>query len=80
MPGLADLVFGLVGDAIAAEPAGSELVGTVVVESITLELPVELYVRESGNVVATAPRQKIETTILPVWHRLKLRVIEDHAG
>jgi hypothetical protein len=80
VPGLADLVFGMVGAAMDAQPEDSELVGTVIVESMTMELPVELYVRANGSVVSTPPRQKIETTILPVWHRLKLRVVEDHAS
>ena len=80
VPGLAELVFGLVGDAVNQQPESNELVGTVIVESMTMELPVELYVRANGSVVTTPPRQKIETTILPVWHRLKLRVVEDHAG
>lgn len=52
-----------------------------VLKDARLELPIELAVRidEGGEVrvEGSPPRQQTETTILPVFHRLKLRVMLD---
>jgi hypothetical protein len=52
-----------------------------ILEEARLELPIELAVRidDDGEVrvEASPPRQQIETTVLPVFHTLKLRVTLD---
>jgi hypothetical protein len=79
LPELMELVLALVDGAMAETPEGEG----VVVESMTFDMPVELHVRtESGtlNVVAATPTQKIETSVLPVWHRMRIHVTGQHAG
>lgn len=65
--GLADL------DLESAAPADGLLV-----EEVRLELPVELRVEveEDGQVRVSGapPTQHVETTVMPVFHRLSLRV------
>jgi hypothetical protein len=83
LPELATMVFNLVGDAVAEMPPVDGPFPSMRVESVTLELPVELRVRATTTgprLLASPPLERIETTILPVWHRLTLRVVEDHAG
>lgn len=52
-----------------------------ILEEARLDLPIELAVRidddGSVRVVASPPRQQIETSILPVFHRLNIRVTLD---
>ncbi|WP_017661028.1 hypothetical protein [Baaleninema simplex] len=54
---------------------------TMHVESIDIKMPLELQVNadESGEVSigGSAPTQTIETTVMPVFHRLKLHLTID---
>lgn len=54
---------------------------TMHVESIDVEMPLELRVNadETGRVSlnASAPTQATETTVMPVFHRLKLHLTID---
>lgn len=51
------------------------------VERVSLNLPFELAVatREDGNVQlgGAPPTQHLETTFMPVLHRLRLRIVRD---
>ena len=68
---LADLVAACAD--LSADPTGDLSVTEVVVE-----LPVELGVRADADglveLVAAPPRQAMETTVMPVLHRIRLRV------
>jgi hypothetical protein len=51
----------------------------MVIDTLTIELPLELYVRgkTAGNGIvleASGPRQRVATTIVPVFHRLRVHV------
>ncbi len=54
------------------------------VEQIKVDMPIELRVSEdeSGQVVvkASAPSQRTETTHVPVFHRMQLRIVKDRDG
>jgi hypothetical protein len=59
---------------VEPEVAGDEVLA---VSEIKLDLPFELdLLQEQGawQLDAAPPTQKIETTVMPVWHRLRLRV------
>lgn len=71
--------FGELAGAACAEPARSPD-GVLFVREIALDLPFELdLLEESGawQLDASPPTQKIETTIMPVWHRVRIRVRVD---
>jgi hypothetical protein len=47
------------------------------IEEVSITLPVELAVRQAGagtTVVASPPTQYTETTVMPVFHRLSMRL------
>lgn len=54
------------------------------VEQIKVDMPIELRVEvdESGQVTlkGAAPTQRTETTVLPVFHQMQLRIVEDRHG
>ncbi|NER30146.1 MAG: hypothetical protein F6J89_21625 [Symploca sp. SIO1C4] len=62
--------------------ADSQTGSTMHVEAVKLEMPLELGVQadETGKLSlnGSAPTQTVETTIMPVFHRLKLRVEVDY--
>ncbi|NER24744.1 MAG: hypothetical protein F6J96_29390 [Symploca sp. SIO1C2] len=66
-------------DEILAEPQTGS---TMHVEAVKLEMPLELLIQadETGKLSlnGSAPTQTTETTIMPVFHRLKLRLEVDH--
>ena len=50
-------------------------------ERVEIEMPIELYVRQSEghalSIEASAPSQRIRTSILPVFHRLHIVIEAD---
>lgn len=53
------------------------------VSEIKVDLPIELNLLQERGVWqldASPPTQKIETTVMPVWHRVRLRVTLDNGG
>ena len=54
------------------------------VEAIKLEMPVELRVMvdEAGQVTlkGAPPTQRTATTVLPVFHQMQIRIVEDRYG
>lgn len=79
LPSLADFLSELASAAsVDADSAGEE---TIWVSEIKVDLPIELNVLQEQGVWqldAAPPTQKIETTVMPVWHRVRLRVSVDH--
>lgn len=75
---LADFLAELAGAAgIDPEISGKEILA---VSEIKLDLPIELdLLQERGvwEIDAAPPTQKIETTVMPVLHRVRLRVSVD---
>ena len=76
LPALAEFLADLAG-AASVDPdfAGAE---TLSISEIKIDLPIELnLLEESGawQLDASPPTQKIETSIMPVWHRVRLRVM-----
>lgn len=72
--------------ALVAELAGACVVipetegNVLLVSEVALELPIELDLTEEGEgwrLDAAPPTQQVETTVLPVWHRLRLKVSLD---
>jgi hypothetical protein len=51
------------------------------IEQVTVDMPVELKinVNKDGtvNLNASPPTQLVKTTVMPVFHQLKLRVVKD---
>ena len=79
LPALMELVSDL-ADAASVDPvsAGDEM---ILVSEIKVDLPIELnLLEESGvwQIDASPPTQKIETTVMPVWHRVRLTVSVDN--
>lgn len=78
LPSLADFLGELVG-AVSVEPeAGGEVMFAV--GEIKADMPFELDVLQEQGVWqldAAPPTQKIETTVMPVFHRLRIRVSLD---
>ena len=54
------------------------------VEQIKVDMPIELRVSvdDAGQVTlkGAAPTQRTETTVLPVFHQMQLRIVEDRYG
>ena len=54
------------------------------VEEIKVDMPIEFRVSvdETGQVSlsGSVPTQRTATTVLPVFHQMQLRVVEDHHG
>ena len=78
LPALAAVLAELAGAAsVDPDSAGEE---TILVSEIKVDLPIELnLLHEQGvwQLDASPPTQKIETTVMPVWHRVQLRVTVD---
>jgi hypothetical protein len=81
LPNLMELVLGLV-DGAMPDGEEDEMTQRFILERITCDMPVELHVRtgETLHVVASPPTQKFETSVLPVWHRMRITVAEYDAG
>ena len=51
------------------------------IEEMKLNFPIELRVEVNPegkvNLKSSPPTQRTETTILPVWHQLKMRIVRD---
>ena len=64
---------------LAPEP--SDVGATVWTESLTVEMPMELYARRDAagrlQLETTPPTQIFETTMMPVFHGLRLRIAAD---
>jgi hypothetical protein len=78
LPSLAEFL-GEVASAAGVEPegAGAE---QLAVSEIKVDLPFELDLVQSDGawqLDAAPPTQWIETTVMPVWHRIRLRVTLD---
>lgn len=81
LPGLAEFL-GELASAASVDPdsAGEE---TVQVSEIKVDLPIELNLLQERGVWqldASPPTQQVETTVMPVWHRVRLRVTVDDGG
>ncbi len=67
----------------ASVDADSPFEETTQVSEIKVDLPIELNLfqeRGGWQLDASPPTQKVETTVMPVWHRVKLRVTLDDGG
>jgi len=76
LPSLAEFVGELAGAASVDADVALEQ-EAVFVSEIKIDLPFELnLLEESGawQLDAAPPTQKIETTVMPVWHRLRVTV------
>ena len=75
LPALSEFLAELAGAAsVDADFAGEE---TIWISEIKIDLPIELNLLEelgAWQLDASPPTQKIETTVMPVWHRVRLRV------
>ena len=65
---------------IAAAPTGDPMLdATMHVERLELELPCELQVLQAPDGALTiggsAPTQRVETTVMPVFHRVAVTVV-----
>lgn len=61
---------------------GSPQLGCVMtIEQLTVDMPIELkvMVNPDGTCIVTGspPTQGIQTTIMPVWHQMRLRVVRE---
>ena len=79
LPPLADFLAEL-ADAATVDPevSGDDM---MLVSELKVELPIEFnLVQEQGvwQLDAAPPMQKIETTVMPIWHQVRLRVSVDH--
>ena len=79
LPSLADFLAEL-ADAATVDPevSGDDM---MLVSELKVELPIEFnLVQEQGvwQLDAAPPMQKIETTVMPIWHQVRLRVSVDH--
>lgn len=56
----------------------TELLGHPAVRSLALDLPIELSVERDAAgrlaVLASPPTQRVATSVLPVFHRMRLRI------
>ncbi|MBI3777074.1 MAG: hypothetical protein HY273_16270 [Gammaproteobacteria bacterium] len=79
LPALADLLSELASAAsVDPEVSGNDI---LLVSEIKVELPIEMNLMQEQNVWqldAAPPTQMIDTTVMPVWHQLRLRVSVDH--
>ena len=61
-----------------ARVEGVELEGALPVRALALELPVELAVERDASgalaVLASPPSQRVATSVLPVFHRMAVRI------
>lgn len=86
LPGLADFLGGLASAASAEPEADSPDEAqlnqgfVLAVSELKVDLPVELDLVEDNSVWrldAAPPTQWIETTVMPVWHRVRMTVSLD---
>jgi hypothetical protein len=77
LPPLAELVASL-GDIDEEADPDDQVVDSMDIDQITLTLAIELEVRDADSerprVTGSTPTQWTETTVLPVFHRLSMRV------
>lgn len=79
LPPLSEFLAELAG--VASVDADSEIEEAVSISEINFDLPFEMnLLEESGTwqLDAAPPTQKVETTVMPVWHRVRLRVTVDN--
>ncbi|MBL9027055.1 MAG: hypothetical protein JNL21_32970 [Myxococcales bacterium] len=81
LPSLAAMIGALLDQEDDAEP---EVEGAPRIESMTIELPVELAL-EAGESDALAtrcspPTQYTKTSVMPVFHKLRVRVVRSNGG
>lgn len=77
LPSIAEFLGELAGAVSADDDVDVAEQEAVFVSEIKLDLPFELnLLEESGawQLDAAPPTQKIETTVMPVWHRVRLTV------
>ena len=77
LPSLAEFLGELAGAVSPDDDVDVAEQEAVFVSEIKLDLPFELdLLEESGawQLDAAPPTQKIETTVMPVWHRVRLTV------
>jgi len=79
LPSLADFLAEL-ADAATVDPevSGDDM---MLVSEIKVDLPLEMNLMQEQGVWqldVAPPTQKIATTVMPVWHRVRLRVSVDH--
>ena len=78
LPPLAELVASLGDVDEEADPDDDQVVDSMDIDEITLTLAIELEVRDADTerprVTGSTPTQWTETTVLPVFHRLSMRV------
>ncbi|WP_163664379.1 hypothetical protein [Adonisia turfae] len=76
----ADLVHSLTD--YEKQRVNSETGQVLTVEAIKVDMPIELRVTvdDAGQVTlkGAAPTQRTTTTVLPVFHRMQMRIVEDH--
>jgi hypothetical protein len=83
-PGLAELMEGLLTPQMLSTPdvSNPEQVQALYVDTLTLELPVEIQpLREEAEkfrLGISPPTQWIETSVLPVWHKIRIKMEVDH--
>ena len=79
LPPLSEFLAELVG--VVNFDADSEIEEAVSISEMTIDLPFELGLLQeldAWQLDAAPPTQKFETTVMPVWHRVRLRVaVED---
>lgn len=79
LPSLADFLT-VLAEAATIDPEASGY-DMMLVSELKVELPIELnLVQEQGawQFDAAPPMQKIETTVMPIWHQMRLKVSVDH--
>ena len=75
LPSARALVAGL---AIAADSIIASDDAAIVPETITIELPIEVELSEEGSELAlraSPPTQYTQTSVMPVFHALRVRVV-----
>ena len=75
---VSELVAGLVVD--DGEAIDEDVGLAVTLEKIATDFPIELRIEhgETGLRIVTAPpTQHVETSILPVWHQLRVTIVRD---
>ena len=81
LPSLAEFVGELAGAASVEADVDVAEQEAVYVSEIKVDLPFELNLLEelgAWQLDAAPPTQKIETTVMPVWHRLRVTVAVDN--
>lgn len=80
LPPLRELLLGFVP--VPEDDGEDDDEASLLLESLAVDLPLELSLRRAAGapleLLGSTPTQRIETTILPVWHRLRLTIVTDH--